>query len=111
MIKEVRVEETGDPQQRTRSGSFGSNLRRFFSSSKTTPTRRAGSLNRPAPAAPAEVSRESSVPVAGATTLSPYGLHPASTGPQPHEAGYQRPRQGTPVPPMRDVSSVQYSAR
>jgi len=117
MIKEVRVDE---PQQRTRSGSFGSNIRRFFSSSKsstsTTPTRRGGSLNRPVPVVQADIIRESSVPAAAATTkdtLSPFGLQPvSSTGAQPQEVGYhQRPRQSTPVPPMRDPSSMQYTVR
>jgi len=111
MTKEVRVDDTGDQQQRTRSGSFGSAIRRIFSPSKATAlTPRGGSLNRPAPpAAQADVKRESSVPAVPATkdTLSPYGSHLAPTGAQQQEGGYQRPRQGTPVP----VSSTQHSAR
>jgi len=113
----VRVEETGDPQQRTRSGSFGSNIRRLFSSSKTSTapqTRRGGSLNRPAPVIQADIGRESSLPATAAPkdSLSPFGPIPASTGAQLQEgAAYQRPRQSTPVPPSRDASSAQYGAR
>jgi len=98
------VEETGEPQQRRRSGSFGSNLRRIFSPSKTTPSRRGGSLNRPVPATQADVGRESSLPVKD--TLSPYGLQPAPTDAQLRQGGYQRPRQSTPVPPSMDPSST-----
>jgi len=98
------VEESGDdPQQRTRSGSFGSGLRRLFSPSKgaATTTRRGGSLNKPLPGTqPGDVSRESSLP-ATRSTLSPYG--PSPTGAQLLDTGYQRPaRQSTPVPTSRD---------
>lgn len=100
---EVRVEESDDPQQRTRSGSFGSGLRRLFSPSKgaATTTRRGGSLNKPVPGTqPGDVSRESSLP-ATRSTLSPYG--PSPTGAQLLDTGYQRPaRQSTPVPTSRD---------
>ena len=115
-MKEVRVEETDNQHQRARSGSFGSSIRRIFSSSKSTaPTRRGGSLNRPAQAAQGDVTvkRESSVPAAGTKdTLSPYGQHltPAGAG-VPQEGGYHRPRQSTPVPPSRDGSSMQHGAR
>jgi len=117
-VSEVRVEESDDPQRRKRSGSFGSNFRRFFSPSKSssaTTARRGGSLNKPLPSTQADVSRESSLPVAGATkdTLSPYGPQTgSSTGAQLLDTGYQRPaRQSTPVPSFRDSSSTPQSAR
>jgi len=108
-VSEVRVEDSGlgDPQTRSRSGSFGSNLRRLFSPSKSSAagTRRGGSLNRPLPSsggAQGEPGRRSPLP-------APADVPPGS---QLLDPGYERPaRQSTPVPSTREPRGSPLTAR
>lgn len=105
-MSEVRVD---DAEPRKRSGSFGSNIRRLFSPSKSgteTRTRRGGSLNKPLPST---TQADPSLAGATATSAGTQGLQP---GAQLLDTGYQRPpRQSTPVPSFREPFGTPSSAR